>query len=107
MTTRCSTGPTNSTTPKIIFGKCLHISNNQSILLPHTYCIDAVSVGSDPQAAAAGPHGRDQGPLVEIWVVAFSCGEASMPVITPANIHLQTGLRMLHLIYIPLQLQSK
>ena len=67
----------------------------------------AKAVGSDPQATAAGPHGRDQGPLVEIWVVAFSCGEASMPVITPANIHLQTGLRMLHLICIPLQLQSK
>ncbi len=69
--------------------------------MPHTYCIDLIFVGSHPQAASAAPHGGDHGPLVGIWVVAFSRGEAATPVETPANVHLQTGLGQLRLIWIP------
>lgn len=75
--------------------------------MQHTYCVDVVFVGSDPQAASAAPHGGNHGPLVGIWVVAFRCGEAAAPVETPANVHLQTGLGQLHLIWIPLKIQVK
>lgn len=74
--------------------------------MPHTYCIDVVSVGSDPQATSAMPHRGDHGPLVVVRVVALSCVEDATPVDTPANVDLKTGLAQLHLIWIPLQIHT-
>lgn len=59
------------------------------ILMPHTYCIDAASVGSDPQAASAAFHAGDHGPLVGVWVVVFSRGRDVMAIETSTNVHLK------------------
>lgn len=65
--------------------------------MPHTYCINVLFVGSNPQATSGVPHGGDHGPLVDVWVIALSRAEAAMPVETPANVHLQTGLGLFNM----------